>query len=108
VVAKPEGNVRPRMPASAALLTIGSAALVLAIYLLRLDRIAGLIVDDAWYVLFARALARGAGYMLVNAPTPGTLPAYPPGFAAILSPVFILSPRFPENVLLLKASRSSR
>jgi hypothetical protein len=103
VVAKPEGKVRPRMPASAALLTIGSAALVPAIYLLRLDRIAGLIVDDAWYVLFARALARGAGFMLVNAPTPGTLPAYPPGFAAILSPVFILSPRFPENVLLLKA-----
>jgi hypothetical protein len=103
VMAGPEGKARARIPASAALLTFASAALVVAIYLLRLDHIAGLMVDDAWYVLFARSLARGAGYVLVNAPTPGTLPAYPPGFAAILSPVFILSPTFPENVLLLKA-----
>ena len=102
-MAKNEGTLRSWMPAPAAFLTITLAALVLAIYLLRLDRIAGLIVDDAWYVLFAQALARGEGYSLVNAPTPGILPAYPPGFSAILSLVFRLSPRFPENVLLLKA-----
>jgi hypothetical protein len=99
----PDGKLRSRMPGPAALLTIASAALVLAIYLLRLDRVAGLMVDDAWYVLFARALSRGEGYSLVNAPTPGILPTYPPGFGAILSLVFLLSPRFPENILPLKA-----
>jgi Dolichyl-phosphate-mannose-protein mannosyltransferase len=102
-MAKPDGKLRPRMPVSAAFLTIASAALVLAIYLLRLDHIAGNMVDDAWYVMLARALARGEGYRLVNAPTPGILPSYPPGFPAILSLVFLLRPRFPENVLLLKA-----
>jgi hypothetical protein len=40
--------------------------------------------------------------MLANAPAPGMLPAYPPGFAAILSPIFVVRPDFPENVLLLK------
>ena len=34
-----------------------AASVVLAIYVLRIDRVAGLVVDDAWYVL----LARGAG-----------------------------------------------
>ena len=80
-----------------------AACLVLAVYLLRLDRIAGLVVDDAWYVLLARSLARGEGYSLVNSPAPGLLPPYPPGFAAILSVAFLVSPSFPGNVLLLKA-----
>ena len=101
---KPDGTYPLRMPASAALLSIVSAALVLAIYLLRLDHTAGLIVDDAWYVMFGQALARGEGYSLVNAPTPGILPPnFPPGFAVLLSLVFLLRPGFPENVLLLKA-----
>ena len=101
---KPDGTYPFRMTASAALLSVVSAALVLAIYLLRLDHTAGLIVDDAWYVMFGQALASGQGYSLVNAPTPGILPPnYPPGFAVILSPVFLLRPGFPENVLLLKA-----
>src|SRR6185295_6132397 len=83
---------------------IASAVVVLAIYLLRLDRTAGLIYDDAWYVLFGQALARGEGYTLANAPTPGILPPnYPPGFPAILSIVFALTAGFPGNVLLLKA-----
>lgn len=102
-MAKPDGKLRSRTPSSAALLTIASASLVLAVYLLRLDRVAGLIVDDAWYVLLAKALASGEGYSLVNAPTPGLLPPNPPGFAALLSNVFVLSPKFPENVYFLKA-----
>lgn len=76
---------------------------VLAIYPLRLDRIAGLIIDDGWYALLGRALARGEGYSLVNSPVPGILPFYPPGFAALLSIVFRIAPSFPENVVLLKA-----
>jgi hypothetical protein len=93
----------PRQSLSFVFLTVAAGALVLAVYLLRLDRIAGLIVDDAWYVVFARALARGEGYSLVNSPIPGLLPPNPPGFAAILSTAFALWPTFPANVLLLKA-----
>ena len=43
--------------------------LTLAVYLLRLDRVAGLVVDDAWYVLLGQALARGEGYRLVSSAT---------------------------------------
>ena len=87
------------------LILAGAAALAvsLAIYLLRLDGVAGLIVDDAWYVLLAKALATGQGYTLVNSPTPGITPFYPPGFPALLSIFYRMSPDFPDNVWLLKS-----
>ena len=34
-----------------------SGVLVATVYLLRLDRVVGLFVDDAWYVLLAKALS---------------------------------------------------
>jgi hypothetical protein len=73
-------------------------ALTLAIHWLRLDRVAGLAVDDAWYVLLAKALATGQGYTLINSPTPGTTPFYAPGFPALLSIFYRLSPGFPSNI----------
>lgn len=76
---------------------------VLPVYVLRLDRVVGQVVDDAWYVLLGRALAEGRGYEMVNAPLPGILPGYPPGFPAVLSLIFRLSPQFPANVWLLKS-----
>jgi hypothetical protein len=78
-------------------------AVIVAVYLGRLDRVCGLFADDAWYVLLAKALATGHGYTLINAPTPGIVPVYPPGFPVLLSLVFRIAPRFPENVPLLKA-----
>jgi hypothetical protein len=78
-------------------------AVTLAIYLLRLDRVVGLIVDDAWYVLLAKALATGHGYTLINSPTPGIVPFYPLGFPALLSIFYRLLPSFPENLWLLKS-----
>jgi hypothetical protein len=80
-----------------------SGWLLLPIYLLRLDRVVGFYVDDAWYVLLAKALATGQGYTLINSPSPGIVPFYPPAFAWLLSLVFRLSPEFPQNVWLLKA-----
>src|SRR5687767_11574494 len=85
-----------------------SAALVivlvtLPIYVLRLDSAAGMMVDDAWYMLLAKALAEGSGYKLVSSPAVAILPLYPPGFPALLSMVFRASPDFPENVPLLKS-----
>ena len=73
-----------------------------ATYALRLDTVWGLFADDAWYILLAKAIATGHGYTLINAPTPGIVPVYPPGFPALLSVVFRIAPRFPENLLWLK------
>lgn len=80
----------------------GGLALSLTIYLLRLDRVVGLFVDDAWYALLAKSLATGQGYQLINSPTPGILPLYPPGFPFLLSLLYRLSPDFPGNIWLLK------
>jgi hypothetical protein len=88
----------------AARATVVFGALVLvAIYLLRMNRAAGLMVDDAYYVLLARALAEGHGYRLISSATVEMLPLYPPGFPFLLSLVFRVMPQFPDNVLLLKA-----
>ena len=75
---------------------------ILSIYLLRLNAAAGLMVDDAYYVLLAKVLSEGGGYRLVSSATTAMVPLYPPGFPAILSIVFHLFPEFPQNVWLLK------
>ena len=80
-----------------------AAVAVVAIYLLRLNRAAGLMVDDAYYVLLASALAEGRGYRLISSATVEMLPLYPPGFPFVLSLVFRMMPVFPDNVLLLKS-----
>ena len=82
-------------------LAVATAAL--PIYVLRLDRVVGMVIDDAWYVMLAKALAEGRGYWLVNAPLDGILPGYPPGFPTLLSLIFRLRPEFPGNVWLLKS-----
>jgi hypothetical protein len=75
----------------------------LVVYVWRLDRVAGLFVDDAWYILLAQSMATGHGYSLINSPSPGILPLYPPGFPFLLSLLYRLYPHFPENVWLFKA-----
>lgn len=83
--------------------TVVVVASVAAVYALRLDRVAGLMVDDAWYILLAKALADGDGYRLISSATTPILPAAPPGFPLLLAPVFALAPAFPANLLALKA-----
>ena len=85
--------------------TLRAAAIlaVVAIYALRLDRAAGLIVDDAWYILLAKAIAQGDGFRLISSAATPIMPVVPPGFPMLLAPVFVVSPQFPDNVLLLKA-----
>lgn len=75
----------------------------LPIFLLRVNAAAGLMVDDAYYVLMAKTLAEGQGYRLVSSATTAMVPLYPPAFPAILSIVFLFSPEFPANVFLLKS-----
>lgn len=80
-----------------------SLIVCLLIYVLRMDYVAGLFVDDGWYVLLAQSLATGQGYTLINSPTPGVLPFYPPAFPFLLSLLYRLYPDFPNNVWLLKS-----
>lgn len=88
--------------AHARLAWLSALGVVTAVYLLRLDGVCGQYSDDAWYVLLARALATGQGYTLINAPTPGVPPFYPPGFPWLLSWVVRIAPAFPADVWLLK------
>lgn len=83
--------------------TAAIAAAVFTLYILRLDSVAGLYVDDGWYVLLAKAVAQGDGYRLISSAAVAILPAFPPGFPMLLAPVFALNPNFPDNVLWLKA-----
>ncbi len=80
-----------------------SVLIFLTIYILRVDRVAGMLLDDAWYVLLAKSLASGQGYRLINSPGAHILPLYPPGFPFLLSFVFRIAPQFPENYWLLKS-----
>lgn len=82
---------------------VAGLAVCLAVYLLRLDRVFGLVVDDAWYVLLAKSMATGHGYTLINSPSPGIVPFYPPVFPAVLSLFYRLSPNVPGNIWLLKS-----
>jgi hypothetical protein len=91
-----------RYPRSATIAAFATLVATACVYALRLDRAAGLVVDDAWYVLLGEALARGDGYRLISSVATPILPVVPPGFPALLSLVFRVSPAFPQNVLLLK------
>jgi hypothetical protein len=79
------------------------AAACAAVYISRLDHVVGLVVDDAWYVVLAKALHSGAGYRLISSAADPILPAVPPGFPAVLSLLWAIEPRFPDNVLLMKS-----
>jgi hypothetical protein len=85
---------------------LGAGALVLAVlalYLLRLDHVAGIIGDDAWYVVLAKSISEGTGPRLISSAGPHFVSTvYPPGFPTILSLVFLVSPQFPDNMVLLK------
>lgn len=87
-----------RVPTAALAAT---ATVVVATYALRLDHAVGLIVDDAWYVVLAKALAEGQGFRLISSAIAPMVPAVPPGFPAMLSPFFLLS-SFPQNLIWLK------
>lgn len=82
---------------------LAAGAVVLAVYVLRLDHIVGIMGDDAWYALLGRTLARGDGFQQPNTPTSGLLPIVPPGFPLLLAPLWYVASEFPANVPVLKA-----
>jgi hypothetical protein len=78
------------------------ALIAAAVYLLRLDRIVGLMGDDGWYALLGMALAEGRGYTLISSAVAEILPMYPPGYPALLAIALRVVPEFPQNLWLLK------
>src|SRR5688572_12286530 len=93
----------PPVRRSVALWSAVIAAVMSAVYFLRLNAVVGLMVDDAWYVVLAKALSEGAGFRLISSAATPIQPLYPPGFPAVLSLVFHIDPEFPRNVFLLKS-----
>lgn len=83
-------------------IAIAMALAVIAVYALRLDQVAGLYKDDAYYIVLAQSLAAGHGYALISSAVSPILPGFPPGFALLLAPVVAVTPSYPGNVLWLK------
>lgn len=66
------------------------------------DAIVGVFFDDAVYLLVAKALAAGDGFVYPQLPgTPAAI-HYPPLFPLLLSLVWRVSPEFPANVVWFK------
>ncbi len=65
--------------------------------------IVGFLYDDGIYLMVAKALAQGKGYVLEGLSGSPTFYKYPPLFSAILAPLWILFPEFPENLIGFKA-----
>jgi hypothetical protein len=101
----PARTDRPsQRPLVAAVTAAGLILSALALYVLRLDHVAGLIGDDAWYAVLAKAIAEGEGPRLIGSAGLHVLsPVYPPGFPALLSLVFLVTPAYPANLLFLKS-----
>lgn len=83
-------------------LPIALTSIVVAVYVLRLDEVAGLYKDDAYYMVLAKALASGEGYALISSAATPILPAFPPGFPMLLAAVFAVVPDYPGNLLWMK------
>lgn len=65
--------------------------------------ILGLYHDDAIYAVTAKALAEGKGYRIISLPESPVQMSYPIFYPAVLSLVWHIFPRFPENIVALKA-----
>jgi len=63
---------------------------------------AGLVHDDGIYIATAKAIANGDGYVMPNLPGSPPQTKFPPLFPFLLSLLWRLNPKFPDNVRLLK------
>jgi len=63
----------------------------------------GVVADDSFYVILARALASGEGYRYLNVPGHPAGTHFPPGYPALLAILSFLVPAFPASVVAYKA-----
>jgi hypothetical protein len=66
-------------------------------------QVVGLYHDDGIYAVVAKSLAEGEGYRVASLPTNPAQTKYPFLYSLLLSFIWNLDPRFPENLFLLKA-----
>jgi hypothetical protein len=65
--------------------------------------ILGLFHDDGVYVVVAKSLASGTGHRMISLPAANLQTKYPPVYSYILSVIWRIDPRFPDNVRVLKS-----
>lgn len=64
--------------------------------------IAGFLYDDGAYLLAAKGLATGLGYVQMAEPGNPAMVKYPPLFSLLLAGVWRMTPNFPQNLIWLK------
>jgi hypothetical protein len=62
----------------------------------------GVFHDDGVYVVLAKALASGEGFRYVHLPDAPHATHYPPGYPYLLAALWMMSPKFPDNVVLFQ------
>ena len=62
----------------------------------------GVVADDSFYVILARALASGEGYRYLNVPGHPAGTHFPPGYPALLALLSFVLPAFPANLVGFK------
>ncbi len=65
-------------------------------------QVTGFLYDDGIYLMAAQSLALGKGYVLNGLVGEPALYKYPPLFSAILAPIWLWAPHFPENLFWFK------
>ena len=82
----------------------GVGALALSVGLAIVDALpVGVVADDSFYVILARALASGEGYRYLNVPGHPAGTHFPPGYPALLALLSLVVPAFPASVVAFKA-----
>jgi hypothetical protein len=67
----------------------------------------GLFHDDGVYAVVAKSLSDGSGYRIISLPTAPDQTKYPFLYSYILSWLWTLNPKFPNNIGLLKAANGA-
>jgi hypothetical protein len=67
----------------------------------------GLFHDDGIFVVVAKSLSNGTGYRITSLPTDPDQTKYPFLYSSILSWLWNLNPKFPDNIGLLKSANAA-
>ena len=62
----------------------------------------GVFHDDGVYVVLAKALGSGEGFRYIHLPDAPHATHYPPGYPWLLAALWMLSPKFPDNVAVFQ------
>ena len=90
-------DVEPRRTTAwwpVALACVGALALATGIAIVDALPV-GVVADDSFYVILARAIASGEGYRYLNVPGHPPATHFPPGYPALLALLSFVVPAFP-------------